>query len=237
MAKIYGLFGAMTGKVADAVMVVRNGEQIVRKYQPVVSNPSTPGQIEVRAKLKLVSQLAAVLGADIAMPRQGAKSSRNLFVQKNYPLMTYNNSTANIDLNKVQLTSSVVGLPSVIVNRSQDAVRAELGTIPSNVNRVVYVGLVKRSDGALSLLGSAVVSDPGTASAAFVGSLPFTTAEVVVLAYGVRDNTERAKVAFGNLQAVTAENVAKLIVSRSVLESDITLTETVGATLAAGSAA
>ena len=190
-----------------------------------------------RAKLKLVSQLAAVLGADIAIPRQGAKSSRNLFVRKNYPLMTYSDNTANIDLNKVQLTSSVVGLPSVVVKRTQESIRVELTNIPSNINRVVYVGLVKRSDGSLSLLGSAVVTEAGTASEAFVGSLPLTSAEVVVLAYGVRDNTERARVAFGNLQAVTAENVAKLIVSRSLLESDITLTETMGATLAAGSAA
>lgn len=226
-----------TGKVGGSVFSIRFGETIERAWNPIVANPSTTAQVEARAKLKLISQLAAVLGADIAIPRQGAQSSRNLFVRKNYPLLSFSNLQAVIDLNRVQLTSSVIGMPSVVASRTENTIRVELSNIPSEVSRVVYVGILKRTDGTLAVLGTTVVSDPGTPAAAFLGSLPYSTGEVVVLAYGVRDNTEYARATFGNLQAVTAEAIAKLIVNRTLLESDVTLTETVGFTMQAGTAA
>lgn len=216
---------------------IRFGETIERAWNPIVANPSTDAQVEARAKLKLISQLAAVLGADIAIPRQGAQSSRNLFVRKNYPLLSFSNLQAEIDLNRVQLTSSTIGLPSVVATRTEGEIRVEMGAIPSEISRVVYVGLVKRNDGTLAVLGTTVVSNPGTPAAAFLGTLPYSAGEVVVLAYGVRDNTEYARATFGNIQAVTAEAIAKLIVSRTLLENDVTLTETVGVTLQAGTAA
>lgn len=231
MAKYYNN-QKKTGKVAGSVFAIRYGETIERAYNPVVANPSTTKQIEARAKLKLMSQLATVLANDIAIPRVGAQSSRNLFVKKNYGLLTYLDQTASIDLNKVQLTSSVVGFTNVNASRGTQGIRVELSAIPAEINRVVYVGLKKRPDGFLSVLGSTVVSDPGTPAAAFVGNLPTSTSETVVLAYGIRDNTENARAIFGNMQAITAEQVAKLIVTRTLLEGDITLTETVGMTLA-----
>ena len=116
MAKIYGLFGSMTGKVADVVMSVRNGEQIARKYQPIVTNPNTPAQVEARAKLKLMSQLSAVMASVIAIPRKGNVSSRNGFVKKNYQSLTYASQQADIALANVQLTDSVVAMPSIVIN-------------------------------------------------------------------------------------------------------------------------
>ena len=222
-----------TGKVAGSVFAIRFGETIERAYNPVVANPSTDKQVEARAKLKLISQLATVLANDIAIPRVGSQSPRNLFVKRNYGLMSFANSQADIDLNMVQLTSSVVGMVSLEVSRTEQNIRVELGTIPAEISRVIYVGLMKRPDGTLTILGSTVVSEPGSPSAAFVGNLPLSSSEVVVLAYGVRDNTENARAIFGDMQAVTAEQIAKLIVTRALLENDVTLTETVGKTLAA----
>lgn len=232
MAKYYNN-QKKTGKVAGSVFAIRFGETIERAYNPVVANPSTTKQVEARAKLKLISQLATVLANDIAIPRVGAQSPRNLFVKKNYGLMSYTNSQADINLNNVQLTSSVVGLVSVVATRTEQAIRVELGAVPVEISRIVYVGMQKRMDGTLAILGSTVVSEPGTPAAAFVGNLPLSSAEVVVLAYGIRDNTENARAIFGDMQAVTAEQVAKVIVTRTLLEDDITLTETVGTTLAA----
>lgn len=233
MAKYYNN-QKKTGKVAGSVFAIRFGETIERAYNPVVANPKTNAQTEARAKLKLVSQLAAVLGADIAIPRMGAASSRNLFVKKNYGLMTYTGSQAEIQLDKVQLTSSVIGLPSLVVSRVEGTgIQVELTNIPAEINRVVYVGMIKRPDGTLSILGTTVVNEAGTPSAAFRGTLPASSAEVVVLAYGVRDNTEAARTVFGNLTATTAEQIAKVIVSRTLLDADVSLTETVGTTLAA----
>lgn len=233
MAKIYGLFGAMTGKVADAVMLVRNGEQIVRKYQPVVSNPSTPAQIEVRAKLKMLSQLSAVMGEVIAMPRVGAVSSRNLFTKANYPAATFSNNEASIDLNAVKLTNSVVGLPRVSAAREENTISVALISSPGyqSLNRVVYMAFAKQADGKLRYAGSQVVTESGSGN--FTATFSAIPDEVVFYAYGIRDNNNAATVLFGNLEALTAETVTKLIVTSRLRESDITLTETRAFTLAA----
>lgn len=230
MAKYYNN-QKKTGKVAGSVFSIRFGETIERAYNPVVANPSTEAQVEARAKLKLISQLAAVLGKDIAIPRSGAASSRNLFVKKNYGLMTFTNSQAEIQLDRVQLTSSVVGFPNVVVTRAESNIRVELGQLPAEIDRVVYVGLVKRPDNSLSVLGSVVATTPGTPAQAFVANLPSSVYEVVVLAYGIRDNSESARAIFGDLTAVSAEQVAKLIVTRTLTDSDITVTETAGKVL------
>ena len=52
-----------------------------------------------------------------------------------------------------------------------------------------------------------------------------------VLAYGMRDNTDAARATFGNLISPAAEDVAKIITSRVLLETDVTLTETKGVTV------
>ena len=230
MAKIYGLFGAMTGKVADAVMVVRNGEQIVRKYQPMVSNPSTDAQVEARAKLKLMSQLAAVMAPVIAIPRDGNVSSRNNFVKYNYKAAGYSNLMASVDLSAITLTKSVVAMPSIQAEATTESIRAYITSAGRvgvlDVSRIVYAMFVKQTDETLRYVGSAVANEAGVDNNWPV-SLPLTTESVVIYAYGVRDNNESARVAFGNLEVESAESVAKLIVSRSVKESDITLTETV----------
>lgn len=234
MAKIYGLFGAITGKLADTVMAVRNGEQLARKYQPVVFNPSTPAQVAQRAKMKLLSQLSAVLGKEIAIPREGAVSARNLFTKVNFPLVTYSENTADIDLNLVQITKSSVGFRSLEVSRTENGIVASLTLYQGilDVDRVVYIAMAKGNDNKLRYIGQAVATSAGD-QLNWQATLPTSNEEVVVLGYGVRDNTENARATFGNLTAVTAENIAKLIVNRTLTESDVTTTETRGATLAA----
>ena len=226
MAKIYGLFGAMTGKVADAVMVVRNGEQIVRKYQPVVTNPSTPAQIEVRAKLKMLSQLSAVMAPVIAMRKQGAVSSRNLFTKVNYPAASFAADTAQIELSAVKITKSIVSLPTLQATPSAGSVNIQLTYGDVSISRIVYCCFRKASDNTLRFEGSQVISTPGAQNrfeATF--SLPVGI-DYVFYAYGVRDNTDAARVMFGDLVVVDAETVAKIVTSRTLTETDVTLTET-----------
>lgn len=224
----------MTGKLADTVMSVRNGEQIARKYQPVVYNPSTPAQVATRAKLKLLSQLSAVMAPAIAIPRQGAKSSRNLFTKKNYRTATYSADQADIALLNVQLTDSIVGMPAISASRGTSFLNVGITNLYTGLNasRVVYVAFEKGSDNTLRYVGSEVVTSAGDGSWSS-STLPSVKGEIVVYAYAVRDNTEAASVAFGNLTTVTAETVAKLIVQRTLKESDVTLTETVATSVAA----
>lgn len=240
MAKIYGLFGSMTGKVADVVMATRNGEQIVRKYQPTVLNPKTEAQTAARAKLKLLSQLSAVVAPVIAMPRIGSVSARNRFLKENYSLAAYSEDTASVTLDSIQLTKSVVALPQVQAIRIVDpapAIGAQFiypaEAASLDVDRVVYSLFAKQNDGKLRYVTSSIATDASANNTWPVSNFPNLTGEVVLYAYGVRLNNEAAKVAFSNLTATTAEAVAKLIVSRTLTESDVTLTETRGFTLPA----
>lgn len=227
MAKIYGINGVITGKAGAAVYAVRNGEQILRQYQPIVANPSTPAQVAARAKLKLMSQLSTVMAPVIAMRRQGSVSARNMFVTTNYRATTYSDNMANITLTSVKLTRSVVSLPAIQVVRSQN--NATVGLVSNsgvNISRMVYAIFSKQADGTLSFVGSQVVSVPGENFNYTANFLLSESANLVVYGYGVRDNTEAARVAFGNMQALTAESVAKLVTTSVLLESDVTLTET-----------
>lgn len=230
MAKIFGLFGSMQGKVADVVMAVRNGEQIVRKYQPVVYNPKTGAQVASRAKLKLASQLSAVMSPVIAIPRQGMVSSRNLFTKKNYLAFSFSNNEASVNLSQIQLTSSVVSMPLITASRQENSIRVRILTAerPASgiFNRVVYVALVRASDGTLRLHDSAVATVAGEDNT-WSADMALTNGEVYFYAYAIRDNTSAATTIFGNLNVTTATAIASLIVTRRLTETDVTLTETV----------
>lgn len=235
MAKMYGFSGKITGKKGDAVFRVRNGEQIVSQYNPLVNNPQTRKQVEARAALKLMSQLSAIIAPVVAMRKQGAVTSRNLFVKANYPNVVVSGEKAEFPMYAMQLTSSHVGLVPFNASRADGLhLNVQLDEdATNNIDRVVYVGVVKMPDTSLRLLDSIVVDEPGQ-NGTFPGSLAYTANEVTVLAYGMRDNNDRVKAALGNIHGADAEGIAELITSRQILEGDITLTETIGLTLRAG---
>lgn len=231
MAKIYGIQGVISGKLGASVYAVRNGEQLARQYQPIVSNPSTPGQVAARAKMKLMSQLSAVMAPVIAMPRQGSISPRNLFVKKNYLAATYNNNQADIELGSVKLTSSVVAISPLVVTRGESNTINLSTNGDAGIDHVVYVAFAKQDDNSIILVDSKVVSDKG-ADNTFPTTMQFYDGYAgVVYAYGMRDNTEAAKAKYGDMQALTAETIAKLVVTRTLTEADVTLTETVSSIL------
>lgn len=229
MTKIYGLFGTMTGKLADTVMSVRNGVQIARKYQPAVYNPSTPAQVEQRAKLKLLSQLSTVMAPVIAIPRSGTRSSRNMFVKKNFPALSYSTDTATVNLTSIQLTNSVVSMVPIGASYTNSILYARLTqAVPSeqaSFDRVVYCVFKRENDETLRFLSSAVASAPGSDNDWLV-SFPEVSGNVVIYAYTVRDNTERARVVFGEMSIPSAQDVARLVTTRALLETDVTLSET-----------
>ena len=233
--KLYGIFGKGTGRKGDAVFAISHGVQVVRQYNPVVNNPKSAKQVNVRSRLKLMSQLSAVMANDIAIQRIGLKSARNLFVSKNYALTSYAGDTASIDLNQVQLTSSNTQMAQFEADRTDGShLNVQLMTNEgSNLSEVIYVAFAKKADQSLVKLGSAVVSDPGI-NGQFNGTLPYNAGAVVIYAYGVRNLSSRADVMFGNLVAPTSESVAKLVTSRALRMSDASLTETNALTMEIG---
>ena len=227
MAKFYNN-RVKTGRLAGSVFAVRFGETIERAYQPVVANPNTQAQIESRAKLKLLSQLAAVMAPVIAMARVGAVSSRNRFLQLNYRKTAFAANKATVDLLGVSITKSVLGLSDLVAEREGNSIKVRLHySAPVGLSRMVYAAFIKQSDDTLRYHSSNVVNTPGVNNvyeATF--SLDSSQLDVIFYAYGVRDNTENARVIFENMKVPSAENIAQLVVSRTLTDADITLTET-----------
>lgn len=224
MAKFYNN-RVKTGKLAGSVFSVRFGETIERAYQPIVANPNTPAQIANRAKMKLASQLSAVMGPYIAMPRKGAVSTRNLFVKNNYPSISYSSDQAQIDLAGIHLTTSNTALSTLSAVRGAGNIDINVETGTDGIDRVVYVAFVVQADGRLRFFDQKVVTTAGE-NGNWPTTMRLTSQELVVYAYGVRDNTEAARVAFGNMTVPAADAIAKLLVTSNLLESDVTLTET-----------
>ena len=229
MAKTIGISGPTSGKLGGQVYAVRNGEQIVRAYQPNVSNPSTPNQVKNRAKMKLLSQLSASISEVIAIQRKGAVSPRNLFVSANYKYANANNAQADIALADIQLTDSSVALAACSATRDAatgiDVALSE--NMTGRVDRVVYVVLTKTNAGGIIAAENQVVNAPGEGGT-FAANLPYVAGEIAVLAYGMKDTSGKATAIFGNLVSLSAETVAKVVTSRQVNYADVVLTETRG---------
>lgn len=235
MAKVNAIGGLKTGKLGGTVYSVVNGQQVEREYRKNIANPNTPAQVENRAKLKLMSQLAAIAAPVIAIKREGTKSGRNIFIAENYGLATFVGDAAQINLNRVQLTKGVLSIGEFAINReSGTALVCNLKeNMAAEISRVVYVAMVKEADGSMHLHDTKSISIAG-ADGKFEGSLRYTDKAVVVYSYGVRDNTDNARAKFLNLNAPNAEQVAKLLTSRALSTSDVTLTDTKGCTLLQG---
>lgn len=215
-----------TGKVAGSVFSVRNGVTIERAYQPVVYNPKTQLQVEARAKMKLMSQLSAVLGPYIAFRRDGIVSARNNFTKENYKVITFSDGAAQVDMLSLKLTKSVVALPTLITTRSQYTATVSLNSNDADINRVVYVAVLRQTDETARVITSQVV-EKSDSNLTFSAELTLgVLASVVVYAYGIRDNSEDARVAFSDM-TVSASYVASVVSTRFTTDKDVTLTETV----------
>ena len=231
--KLHGITGTGSGKLGSSVFSVTAGEQVVRQYQPVVTNPSTTSQVNNRARLKLLSQLSAVMADVIAIPRAGALSPRNIFVSDNYPISSAENGAATIDLAKIALTKGGMQIPAVVAERDGDtAINVALAAKADQlVARVIYIAFYRNNVGELQLLDSAVVETAG-AEGTFPYVFPYMSQDVIIYAYGIFDKNSKATAKFGNYGVETGTQVASLIADRKVSESDYIITKTQGVVLA-----
>lgn len=233
--KLAGIQGKGTGKLGASVYAVAGGEQIVRQYNPNVSNPSTTGQVDQRSKFKLMSQLSAAMAPYIAIRKQGLVSARNIFNSINIGNARVEDGVADINLNRVQLTKSQLGIADFTADRSGGtAIAVQLAEeVAAGLDGVVYSAFTKEADGTLAAFDSVVVTTPGS-PAQFAGSLKYTSKSVVVYAYGYRANSSAAQNAYGNMSAPSAEQVAKLITTSYEVASGTSLTKTKGLTMNVG---
>lgn len=246
MAKNTSLFGKVSGKLGAVVFSTSGGQTISREYNPHVSNPNTQAQVDQRARMKLMSQLSAVLSPVIAMTKDGLVSKRNKFVKRNFANSIAQNGNAQITYENVQLTEGNAPLTGLIgsVDSDANALVIGLGDIPApNISRVVYCVFTKDATGTLQLLWSTISSDKEQGLKKFYWfevTIPDSVLtaidretrgwDLVVYAYGMADNSERATAQFGNMRVRNASDLATLVATRAVDFTDYTFTQTRGAT-------
>ena len=237
MAKLFGLSGRVTGRKGDTVFSVRKGEQIIRQYNPMVLNPNTEAQTVQRAKMKLASQLGSVFANIIAIPSEGAKTSRNIFTTQNFGLITRASDPdiikVDVDLSKIQLTKSGRAMTPIAAALSPvyGKVFANLTRDCSTLyDRVVYALLAVQSNGTMRVLTSQVVREAGEMGN-FPVSFNYPNTSVVVYAYGIKDLKSSAATTFDNTQYEDGSDIASLISGRLVSASDAQVTRTVGVLL------
>lgn len=234
MAKINPINGKMAGKVGGIMYQINHGLQIVKEKPLVVANPNTVAQVQVRAKLKLLSQLSSSLSPVIAIKRDGILTPRNQFTSRNYGFVTVAGNGASMPIEDVQLTKGSIGLAGIVVERDATKISVQLTEdMHTSIARVVYIVLQRTSAGGVVPAASIVQSVAG-ADGLFAAELPLVEGLITVHAYGIRDNNAQATAAFGNLSVPSADAVAQVIASRNVKASDYSLTETRGLELAAG---
>lgn len=224
-----------SGKLGNIVCSTVAGETIARDYNPEVANPNTETQVAQRAKFKLMSQLSSVMAPVIAIPRIKSQSSRNLFVKKNMPAAIFDEVEASINLNRVQLTDSNLGLETVGCDRSSGSkcICGLYGNKPLGIKGAVYCIFTKDDAGNLSLHDSAVVTE-NDPSGRWIAELNYSAAEIVVYGYALIGSEEAMSAAFGNMQAITAEQVAKVITSTGSKGDALRPTKTKGFTMPVG---
>lgn len=218
--------------MGGAVFSMNAGECIAREYNPSVANPSTAAQVSNRAKLKLASQMAAIMAPVIAIPKEGLVSSRNSWISKNYRFFDANGGIAQVTYENLQLTSGNCGIPSLSITRNvSNVVTAALSEAAGSlVSRMVYVLFKKNAEAGLQYIGSVVQNTSGTGGT-FSAELGTASGEIVVYGYGMKDNNAAATAKYGNLTINNAEDIAKLVYTRTINTQDFSFTATRGTTL------
>lgn len=225
-----------TGKLGNMVTSVVAGQTIARDYNPNVANPNTVAQMNQRSKLKLLSQLAAALAPVITIPKNGLKSSRNLFISKNYDQVIANNGVAQIVYENIQLTNGNAGLPAIEATRdASTGITVKLSAnADAAVSRVVYVVYAKTSENQLQYIGSAIQDEAGE-DGKFEANFAYLSGDIVIWAYGMKDLSATATAKYGDYEVEDGQDVAKLFMNRSLSSSDFQFTQTRGITMFAGS--
>lgn len=240
MGKVTSLYGKTSGKIGSIVFSTSGGETIAREYNPHIANPNTMAQVDQRARMKLMSQLSASLSPVLAMTKDGLVSKRNKFTKLNFPASYALNGVAQITYENVQITEGNTSLPALIAEGvvSNDHMDLDVGLSvqpTATINRVVYCLFKKSGEGKLEYISSSIISTregktPSIWFAASFETLPI--AEYVVFAYGMSDTSERASATYGNLNVVTASDLAKLVATRAISFSDYQFTQTRAITIA-----
>lgn len=229
MATMQGITGKLSGKMGSAVFRIREGQQVVTQYNPVVKNPNTKGQQNNRAAFKLMSQLAAIMSPAMggfnttAKTGKGKPTQRNEFVKTNYQLVVtsedISGTTAKIQMEKLDLTGSYRAFGRLDCSLGMDGETNQFLTdilvkdIPQDVDRVRVVVVAYSKYGTMS-----AVERPARANVVGVIDIPVEENELGRIARGdvnfggqgseLEDNA--TILAYGMIPTESASSRAKL---------------------------
>lgn len=234
MGKVTSLYGKTTGKIGSIVFSTSGGETIAREYNPHVANPNTQAQIDQRARMKLMSQLSAALSPVIVMQKEGLVSKRNKFVKRNFDACYALEGEAQITYENVQLTEGNTSLPAISaggdVDKNTLEISGHLSQDPTaTISRVIYCIFKKTNEGKLEYVKSQIQTQRHPVSPNYSFDFEFAglpIAEYVIFAYGMSDTSERATAQYGNLNVVTASDLARLVATRAISFQDYQFTQT-----------
>lgn len=233
-----GITGKVSGKMGSAVFRVREGQQVVTQYNPIVKNPNTEGQQTQRAKFKLMSQLAAVMapgfGTMVAQnpKRKGRPSQRNSFVKLNFPLVEVSSDdaeiVAKIPMEQLKLTSSFRNFPELDLTPSASGIAVDLvNTAPEEVTtvRLVTVGYADNIPTIVDLRDVPSADFSGTVN------IPTLAGKYTVLAYGlIPSESAKTTIDLNNIHTPADEDfISAVELNAMVAEGSMVETKTVGA--------
>lgn len=233
--KQYGILGKGSGKLGSSVFAISGGEQIVRQYNPVVSNPNTPAQVAQRAKLKLMSQLAADFAPVLAIPKDGLKSARNQFVSKNIGNAAFVENTAEVDYEKLQITAGSAAMPELgdVSYAGGHVTGALASAAPEDITAVVYSVFKLDAKMQLSLQASSVIETAGDGRT-FPFDMEVQGETLIVYAYGLKTGSTGFDMKYEDYEIGDATDVARLVATRAIKKTSSTLTVTVGKVIGGG---
>jgi len=227
--KLAGIIGTGSGKLGSSVFATVSGQQIVRQYQPVVSNPATEAQTAQRAKMKLMSQVGAAMAPVIVMKKDGLVSARNKFIKRNIANASVLEGTASVNVPNLQITDGVGNVGEVTAIHASGSVAVMVSNIDPNASRVVFVLFSRNDDGTLSLFGSSVKAVTGSPSDYTQATFAAAPAKSVAYVYTIADVDGRATARFEQYNVNDAVQVASLVAGRSINVDEYRFSGTAGA--------
>lgn len=244
MAKMYGITGNLSGKMGSAVFRVRNGQQVVTQYNPVVANPNTKDQQGSRARFKLVSQLAAVFAPSIKswganIIKSQTEGVNAAFVKINYPLTSLDPDPtaaekATIDLASIQLTKSQrpygTLVPSVNAGSCLVTITSPGASNSGRKGKVALVGF-----GTMGVVKSPYVISTNEVNfenndQASIEYVDLPKGDYAVLSFGVDVINTAARLDLGQMQQDTeSPDSAMLPIDSMLRDGSASVTATIGA--------
>lgn len=131
------------GKKAGIITYQVGDTMLAREYNPHPSNPKTERQVQQRAKIKLLSQIAAIFKVIIAIFPSSGISARSIFLHLNWSYVYSDGLTARFNLEQLKLTDSTISLGPIQKLVASTGFRSRVWLFlpdppPSDVRAVFY---------------------------------------------------------------------------------------------------